>query len=588
MRRLAMVLVLGAAASGGCLGHIGGDGDAAGSGVGTGTSPFTCNPEAARLTPAPIRRLAKEYVKNALAELLSQLDDGSRAALLASLQTRLDLLPADDSDHYQNNDAKISQEHVDAMFGVALALGVNVSADAGYASEILRPCGSGLDATALDDDGCLTTFVTYYGRKALRRPPTAAEIDGFKAFHAEAEAQAIDALAALLGRFVAHPAFYYRFDGDGDVVAGTEGVDAVHRLTRWELLSKVTFLFWASPPSDALYDLVEASDVTQDAELAALVDVVLADPKAERGILGFYGEWLELDKTLSPRTDGNLAAIDGMIAGAGLGELPATHRDDMNREVLDLAKHYTLSTDGTVDDLLTSPYSFARTPALATIYGVSPWDGSPDSLVELPPERAGLLTRAAFVATNSEYSRPVIKGKRIRTQLLCTDIPPPPPDLEIEPLVHAADTTTRAATTEATADERCMSCHQHMNPLGFTSENFDAIGRLRATELRWDETGAVVAELPVDTEATVSLQEGQASQVSDAVELAELLAGSGQVHTCMVRNYFELVTGRSGDPEADGCDLVGLQDALAGDGGTIRKMLVASVMQPSFRQRLVK
>src|SRR5262249_36209552 len=150
-------------------------------------------------------------------------------------------------------------------------------------------------------------------------------------------------------------------------------------------------------PTDALYDKVAQTDITKDENLAPLVDAVLADPKAEQGVLGFFREWLTLDKTLMPGTDGNILADQALASAAGV-TLPATHRDDMIQEVLDLSAHYALHSDGRLDDILTSPYSFAKTPALAKIYGVDVWDGNGDHLVSLPAgQRSGLLTRAAMV-----------------------------------------------------------------------------------------------------------------------------------------------------------------------------------------------
>src|SRR5262249_3278245 len=154
-------------------------------------------------------------------------------------------------------------------------------------------------------------------------------------------------------------------------------------------------------------------------------------------------------------------ASKALVTNAGLNELPPTHRDDMIQEVLDLVNHYTLSTDGTFDDILTSPYSFARTPALAGIYGVAAWDRTKEHLVPLPPgQRSGLLTRAAMVSSNSENTRPIIKGVLILRRVLCSDIPPPPPTVNVTPVVHVPDKTTRQSVEEGTANPTCTGCHQ--------------------------------------------------------------------------------------------------------------------------------
>jgi hypothetical protein len=591
MRRLNTWLSIGALAFAGCVGDIGDDDGSVPDGPGPDATDFSCDPQAAALTPSPIKRLSKVYLENSVRELLSSMDEASRDQLMAELATRLDLIPADSSEHYSSNDESLAQDHVDAVFGLAVSLAAKVADESlPYGNALLGPCGEGADKSALADDACLTAFVGYYGRKAFRRPLTPAEVDDFKAFYAQATAEDVDGLGMLMGRFVAHPNFYYRFDSEGEELEGTEGEDAVYELSKWELLSKVTFLFWAGPPSDELYDRAESADLTRDDELTALIDDVLADPRAERGILSFYREWLLLDQTKMPATEGNVLAGQAMVAAAGLDGLPLTHRDDMIQEVLDLTKHYTLTTEGSLDDVFNSQRSFARTPALATIYGVERWDGSPEHDVELPAgQRSGLLTRAAFVASNGEYTRPVMKGKLIRTRILCQDIPPPPPDVNIVLLDRKADQTTREDFEAVTSGADCIGCHAQMNPLGFLSESYDPLGRYRTKELRFAEgTADVTGELAVDTRAAAGIDSEDTTELADATELGEHLAASEQAGSCMVLNYFEFGTGREPDPETDGCDLVGMREELGADKGSIKAMLRASVMLPSFRRRLIK
>jgi hypothetical protein len=69
-------------------------------------------------------------------------------------------------------------------------------------------------------------------------------------------------------------------------------------------------------------------------------------------------------------------ASKALVTNAGVQALPGTNRDDTIQEVLDLANHYTLITDGKFDDVWTSTYSFARAPVMASSYGVAPWDGT--------------------------------------------------------------------------------------------------------------------------------------------------------------------------------------------------------------------
>ncbi len=577
-----------------CTGDIGGD-DPKVEGPRTDPSGFSCDPEAAALTASPIKRLAKSYVENAVRELLSPMDDASSEALLEDIASRLELIPEDvapdASNPYTTSDQNVSEEHVQMMFGLAVGLASKLAdTSLPYGDQLMAVCGAGSTRSSLADDACLTTFITSYGRRAFRRPLTQAEIDDFKSFYQQASAAGVDPLSMLVGRLVGHPSFYYRFDSEGEIAEGTEGIDAVYALTKWELASKITFLFWAGPPTDALLDRIEATDITKDEELTAFVDEVLADPKAERGLLRFYRELLDLeDIAKRPGTEGNTVAGQAMLAAAGVQALPSTYQEDMIQEVLDLTKHYTLTTEGTLDDILTSQYSFAKTPELATIYGVSTWDGSAENLVSLPAgERSGLLTRAAFVSSSAEYTRPIIKGEVIRTRVLCQPVAPPPPGLDIQPLTHPADKSTRQAVEEATADAQCQQCHARLNGLGFASENYDPTGRFRSVELRFaEDTPDVVAELSIDTRTTPSLSSDDTTEVANAVDLSSYIAETGAADVCMVASYFEFVNGRDADPVTDGCDVLDMKDRLAA-GESIKSVLKTSVLQESFRQRLIK
>lgn len=78
---------------------------------------------------------------------------------------------------------------------------------------------------------------------------------------------------------------------------------------------------------------------------------------------------------------------------------------------------------------------------------------------------------------------PVIRGNWILENLIGTPPPPPPPDVPALEDNHVdPDLPVRqrlAAHREAAA---CASCHDLIDPVGFALENFDAVGRWRATE----------------------------------------------------------------------------------------------------------
>src|SRR5690606_25433852 len=100
-------------------------------------------------------------------------------------------------------------------------------------------------------------------------------------------------------------------------------------------------------------------------------------------------------------------------------------------------------------------------------------------------------------------TRPIMKGVFIRTTLLCDEVPPPPQDGMAVSINLSPTLSTRQVVEEITEKEpRCAGCHKSMiNPLGFASENFDALGRMRTAQTLFDPTGKVVGQAPINTKS---------------------------------------------------------------------------------------
>jgi hypothetical protein len=100
--------------------------------------------------------------------------------------------------------------------------------------------------------------------------------------------------------------------------------------------------------------------------------------------------------------------------------------------------------------------------------------------------RRGLLGQASILTVTSYPNRtsPVERGKWILTNLL--GVPPQPPPPNIPPLPdNGADgkvLSLRERMERHRANPVCAGCHRVMDPIGFSMENFDGIGRWRAKE----------------------------------------------------------------------------------------------------------
>ena len=321
-----------------------------------------------------------------------------------------------------------------------------------------------------------------------------------------------------------------------------------------------------------------------------MLTTVFADARAQSGVQNFYTEWLGLQTIPYVNSNRSMAYLN-LIAGTNVGTAGHDVRGDMIKEIQELTKYYTFTTSGKYENLLTSQYSFAKSSDLASIYGVAPWDGTASHLVPFSSgQRSGLISRGAFLISGTEYTSPIHKGHRVRSEMLCDVISPPPAALKIVPLVQDTVHTTRVITEQDTAATTCLQCHGPMNPLGFNSENYDSIGRYRTLEQKFDPaTGAFVSNIPVATQAEVSAFPGDTRFVNDAVDLGSYIAQTGKGHQCFVRQYFRYTFGRVEDLTNDACSMESMRNYLMNPtDGTLLQMFRETARQQPFRNRKVQ
>ena len=156
------------------------------------------------------------------------------------------------------------------------------------------------------------------------------------------------------------------------------------------------------------------------------------------------------------------------------------------------------------------------------------------------------------------------------------------------PLPLAPDLTTREVVERITEQSgtTCQACHRGLlNPLGFVTENFDAMGRVRTSQRLFSETGSVLLDKPVTTVAPPNVA-GHFEDIDDAAELQALML-EGEFQTCFARQYFRYTFQRMEDDVKDACLLESLQqDALAGK--PVADVLKAVALAPGFKRRDVR
>ena len=326
--------------------------------------------------------------------------------------------------------------------------------------------------TPSDQETCATEIVSRLARQAYRRPVTRDDLAPLlEFFRAGTRGRDFDAgIQAAIERMLVSPSFLFRTVEPPSAM--TPG--STFRIGDPALASRLSFFLWSSIPDERLLDLAARGRLSDRAVLEREVRRMLADRRAGALISNFAGQWLMLrnlrlltpDPYEFPDFDDNL-------------------REALQRET-ELFLESQLREDRSVLDLLTANYTFVN-ERLAKHYGIPNVYGSHFRRVALTgEERRGLLGQGSLLMLTSYPNRtaPTIRGKFLLENILGTPPPPPPPNVpELQASASgAAPRTVRERLEQHRTNPVCASCHRNMHPLGFALENFDALGRYRATD----------------------------------------------------------------------------------------------------------
>lgn len=547
---------------------------------------FACDPDARGQSP-PLLRLTRTQYENTLRDLLAQtLGDTSRAdALMVGLSTELTRLdpdvrpkvPEDAHGTYRRLDQNVQQAHVDAWYAIGRRAGELLSQPE-HLGLLLGACAEDPpdDAAARS---CVEAFVTSFGKWALRRPLSEEETALYMGFYEPSTGIDPAGVADVVTGLLNAPQFLYLVrHGQAETEAES------FQLSPHELASRLSYHFWNSMPDAELMALADSGDLVEPDVYTAQVERLWAHARTRATVADFFLEWLKLEDL--PQLD-RLSETIAYQSFAG-ENLPSSElRQAMIDEVLELLDYYTWSSPGPLSEVFLSPHSFATSEELAELYGVEPWTGA-GSPPTMPGERPGLLTRAAFLATGTANTRPIMKGVFIRANVLCDQIPPPPENANVVPPELSPELTTREvveALTEGAGNTGCSGCHQHLiNPLGFATEGFDSLGRARSEQQLFDPLGELLGTRTIDTRTVPQVIVGDKTEVDGPRELMEILVSSGKLEACFARHYFRFTFGRFEGVHTDGCVLEELRSALEGSG-TVQDMLRRVALSDAFQQR---
>ena len=561
----------------------------AGADPGPGEQPtsFSCDPSA-RPPVAGLRRLTMSQYRNTITDFVAVAtgDADDAAAVLEQVSGALARLPSDRREptsedlhgSYRRLDQSLQQLHVDAYYDLGVALGAALTTPARLGS-VVGACATDQDGS--NDAACLSEFIGRVGARALRRPLEADELAFYEAVYGADKSVDAAAYADVIGVLLNAPQLVYLFEHGASEATAKPGV---HQVSGYELASRLSYQLWQTAPDAELLSKAADGSLLEAQQYRTQVERLLADPRARRGLTEFFADWAKVEEL--PALDAkNTDPVFKAFAGANL---PSSGlREAMIEDVVGLLDYYTWQKPSGVAALFQSESSFARSSELAALYGVQPWDGAGEPPQFPSGQRPGLLTRALFLSTGSPNTRPIMKGLFIRKHILCDVIPPPPPGANAKPPDLQPGMTTRETVEELTEMDGtvCAGCHRSLlNPLGFATEDFDALGRYRTEQQFFDAQGNEAGSKPVDTSGVPYVTASSEAPAAGAAELMTQIVASGKVEACLARNFFRYTFARWEDLTTDGCALESMRQALA-SGGSVVDLVMAATLDGAFRER---
>jgi len=327
-------------------------------------------------------------------------------------------------------------------------------------------------ANATEEVPCARKILTTLARRAFRRPlADDSEVDALMTFYQQGrkDGDFEVGIQQALARILVAPRFIFRMEDE----PATAKAGTAYRVNDFALASRLSFFLWSSMPDDELLEIANAGKLKDPATLELQVRRMLKDPRSDALVKNYAGQWLYLRELAGLQPDTK--------------EFDANLRQAMIKET-EMLFDSIVREDKSLLTLLDADYTFVN-ERLARHYGIPNIRG--DYFRRIPLEasspRRGLLGQGSILTVTSIANRtsPVLRGKWVLQNILGTPPPVPPPNVEVnlDPDPKAAKPNSLRERLEAhRVQPVCASCHKIMDPIGFSLENFDLIGKWREVD----------------------------------------------------------------------------------------------------------
>ena len=171
---------------------------------------------------------------------------------------------------------------------------------------------------------------------------------------------------------------------------------------------------------------------------------------------------------------------------------------------------------------------------LAAFYGIQ--TNATDDFVKVsldPKQRSGVITHPYLLAAFSyqKSSSPIHRGVFLTRNIVGRALKPPPMAVAFKDSEFAPDLTMRQKVEELTRPQACQGCHSVINPLGFSLEHYDAVGRFRTKD----------GNRTINTVSDYTTDDGAIVKLAGARDVAEFAVKSEHAQEAFIEQLFHQI-----------------------------------------------
>jgi hypothetical protein len=284
--------------------------------------------------------------------------------------------------------------------------------------------------------------------------------------------------------------------------------------------SQLSFSLWDTVPDPELIHAADSGNLETKEQILAQAERMVTSPRSWNKLQAFLMAWLKVDEV-----------PDIVKSPKVVADFDTNTANDLRTSLELFLESTAWGANSDYREMMLSPAVFLN-GRLAKIYDVKLPADAPFQSVSLDSDmRSGLLTQPYILSKYAylETSSPIHRGVIIIRSILGRTLQPPPSALAPTPPSLHPEMTTRERIAAQTKPEMCNACHGIINPLGFTLEEFDAIGRYRV-----NENGK-----PIDTSGSYLARSGKRSTFTNAIDLGKYIVDSDDAQSAFVEKLFQ-------------------------------------------------